>query len=889
MNGQSTPLVPSEHRRVFLEDVAPESGLGRATSQEKPKAILLAGQPGAGKGRLADAAFKALEGDVVQIDPDELRKYHPGVDEFRKAHPYTWSGLTHADASQWADELLEATAASKKNLIFDTTLSNGEWASQFVRDLQARGYEVEVRAIAAHRLESELGVDERFAKQFDEKSFGRYVPEGARDAIYGKLPGSLDTIHAQTDVPIRIFNREGAELYDSRTSAVAPGQVLQDARESRLRDPKITRALSEDWKEQQGWHRDLPDAIARNPKVETPTAQHLLVERSELKVIEGVTRSANQASKIDFTTRIRPNVIKGASAVGAVATVYDAADTTHDVSRLRAQGNATAAQAQIERFATRNLGGWGGAMAGMGAGALAGVESGPGLLVTGTIGGVIGAVAGDQIADWINERKINRQADPQGNTWTFDPDHPEKGWTRIQRELDVSAMAAATVDMPIYQTRTLTADAGLSDRLTSQASKTATELALGSPPQSRDPYTLPAGERDTSSLQRAEWKHDAQIGGWTREVVTGYLDRGFPLTQPELATPERAAQLDAAAQAIVARNAVQTPAAMAAQYQAAYERHGWSQYGSHPEAVANAIRHPGWVVGSDGDLYERNAQGQWTHDGMLWDSQAQGNLRRELEATYQRQQADEYIPTLETVQARPGPELTQAASALPQTSASTIPEQSRSVAILQTGLIQLGYHHRVSQPLQVNGVNDDATRLAVASFQSKHELPVSGIFDQATQQALQQMLLAQQQAAEQRQAEYKAREKEQAEKEQTRAEAQVSVSHSNHPQHALYADMEQRFQGKGHSLSEAQLSALTLQMYAAGATPGWQGDVAVRNGEAAYVRAVWPPTMRAHLDLQAPAPSLQETMQAFTQQQALEQPFSRGPEGPERSGPGRSM
>ncbi|MFA0925303.1 zeta toxin family protein, partial [Xanthomonas fragariae] len=92
-----------------------------------------------------------------------------------------------------------------KNLIFDTTLSNGEWSANLIKDLQARGYDVEVRAMAAHKLESEHGVDERFSTSLDRRGYGRYVPAGAREAIYTKLPISLDTVHAQTSAPIRIF------------------------------------------------------------------------------------------------------------------------------------------------------------------------------------------------------------------------------------------------------------------------------------------------------------------------------------------------------------------------------------------------------------------------------------------------------------------------------------------------------------------------------------------------------------------------------------------------------------------------------------------------------------------------------------------------------------
>ena len=151
------------HEKILFEKIIPGSDYDVALSHEKPKAIILSGQPGAGKGGLADSAWDELHGDVVTIDPDDLRDYHPRINEFRAANPYTWSGRTHADASQWADELRQAATDGRKNFIFDTTLSHGEWTAELIKDLQSKGYDVEVRAVAAHKLESDLGVDPRFS------------------------------------------------------------------------------------------------------------------------------------------------------------------------------------------------------------------------------------------------------------------------------------------------------------------------------------------------------------------------------------------------------------------------------------------------------------------------------------------------------------------------------------------------------------------------------------------------------------------------------------------------------------------------------------------------------------------------------------------------------
>lgn len=251
-------LSREEHLRILRELIIPDERLNLAGSHERPKAIILGGQPGAGKGGLESIAKKELLNDVISIDPDALRVYHPAVDRFRSENPLDWSSRTHADAAAWADEALDAVSSAKKNLIFDTTLSNGEWAADsLIRDLQTRGYEVEVRVVAAHKLESEIGVDKRFTDGIDSQGFGRHVPKAARDAIYEKTPRSLEYIQANTDVVIRISNREGMQLYDSRTDPRAAGQALEEERTNRLREPKVTQSLSSTSRAQADWHQQL--------------------------------------------------------------------------------------------------------------------------------------------------------------------------------------------------------------------------------------------------------------------------------------------------------------------------------------------------------------------------------------------------------------------------------------------------------------------------------------------------------------------------------------------------------------------------------------------------------------------------------------------------------
>ncbi|MEA9708033.1 XVIPCD domain-containing protein [Xanthomonas campestris] len=362
--------------------------------------------------------------------------------------------------------------------------------------------------------------------------------------------------------------------------------------------------------------------------------------------------------------RFSPGTVRGLGVVGAAAAAYDLGGTARNTERLDTQGNSTAADAEVTRYATRNLGTFGGAVLGSSVGAALGVESGPGLLVTGAVGGIVGAVGGDKLADVINDHRISHQQDAQGNTWRLENHQAGERWARdvSTGEVDPAAVAFGEAGVPLFKTRTEVATPEVADLLTFKASRTSIELALGSPPQNKDPYTQPANEHDTRSLRESPWVHNANTQQWTRQVADGLIDHTMS-THTETASPQRASQLDEASQQIIKQNAMHTPAAMAAHYKETYEQNGWERHAYMPAAVHDALKHPGRIVGSDGDLYERGKDGQWTHDGMLWDSQAKGNLKQELDGTYAAQTlgtqrtaaqpvaeaAAEPIKTLETV------------------------------------------------------------------------------------------------------------------------------------------------------------------------------------------------------------------------------------------------
>ena len=314
--------------------------------------------------------------------------------------------------------------------------------------------------------------------------------------------------------------------------------------------------------------------------------------------------------------------------------------TYHRTTDLLHDHNRVGAHSEILHFGSRNLSMLAGAELGAGVGAALGVETGPGLLVTGAIGGIAGAVGGEKIANAIDEYRIYNQDDDKGQRWHYDASHSDHGWTRqVPTGEWADNRAYAFGAMPTPEMRTVQAEPAVANELNFKASNQAMQLALGHAGASTDPYTVPASSADTASLRASAWTRDPQSHAWSREVVSGYIEHGMANVQREQASPPRAAALDRQSAAITAQNAAHTPQAMAARYEASYAQNGWHQHGPIPAAVIEARHKPTNVLSaSDGHTYTRDREAQWQTPGFLYGTHAaNGNVRDELNATSQAQ------------------------------------------------------------------------------------------------------------------------------------------------------------------------------------------------------------------------------------------------------------
>lgn len=160
------------------------------TPSDKPIAIIDIAPPGSGKTGLNGLGLKQFKnGNVVIINSDELKPFHPQIDEIAKKYPAYYTKVTNQESNPWTDNLYDATVEGKYNVIFEGTGRNLKLLRKMIGKLD--GYRVIVRGMAVDELNCLMSIYERYKGQVAEKGWGRLV---TTEHFYKAYEEMLDTI-----------------------------------------------------------------------------------------------------------------------------------------------------------------------------------------------------------------------------------------------------------------------------------------------------------------------------------------------------------------------------------------------------------------------------------------------------------------------------------------------------------------------------------------------------------------------------------------------------------------------------------------------------------------------------------------------------------------------
>ena len=218
-----------------------------------PIAVVLGGLPGAGKGNIYGIYDERTDDNIVHIDCDTFRQYHPDAKIFS---PAEYAKETNNFVFSISDRLVDELCKEKYNLISESSLKSPRTAFQQTHDLKPLGYRVELAVMASSINTAWSGTIERFnnAKEKYENAIKsgksnidppRPVDKDFFDYVAANIAGSLNSVYTATDnngdrqTPvddIYIFTRNRDAIYhQAETPSLDPTPIL----EARLHNTEI--------------------------------------------------------------------------------------------------------------------------------------------------------------------------------------------------------------------------------------------------------------------------------------------------------------------------------------------------------------------------------------------------------------------------------------------------------------------------------------------------------------------------------------------------------------------------------------------------------------------------------------------------------------------------
>ena len=221
-----SPEVKSKLINLIWERIQIEQP--NLSSKVIPKAYMIGGQPGAGKSTSTEALIKEFNNNILKIDMDNYREFHPNYEQINHVYGKEASLYTNKFAAEVRDAIMKRALDNKYNVIIDGTMKNHALVEKQINQLEKAGYNIETRIYTCSKETSWSDVNERYNEMLKAGQIPRYVPKEFHDSVLTELPKTIDKLYQSGKIKIvEVYNRQ-EKLYDSRIDKGLPSVSIQN-------------------------------------------------------------------------------------------------------------------------------------------------------------------------------------------------------------------------------------------------------------------------------------------------------------------------------------------------------------------------------------------------------------------------------------------------------------------------------------------------------------------------------------------------------------------------------------------------------------------------------------------------------------------------------------
>lgn len=281
MTQENPHYLPEERARwIFTNEIVRErfrDVLSHRDDGRQPVAVIVMGQPGAGKTRIADAVKQQIDerGGAAHIVGDFYKPYHPDYDALVVTDPERASPLTSPDARRWIGMATEYVIDQRADVLLESAGRDRADFADIAERFHGNGYRVEAVVVAVDEAHSRLGIVDRYQKQVADSGFGRLTARETHDLSYAGVLDSADFIDRSDAVDaVAVVRRNNEVLYANERDNSGKWQRAPATREAieaergRSWSPEETEQVASkinELAEAMGpeWHPELGDITAR--------------------------------------------------------------------------------------------------------------------------------------------------------------------------------------------------------------------------------------------------------------------------------------------------------------------------------------------------------------------------------------------------------------------------------------------------------------------------------------------------------------------------------------------------------------------------------------------------------------------------------------------------
>ena len=217
MASNAVHLAAEQIERIYEKQIRPAL-LDSIPSSAQPVAVLVGGQPGAGK----TVVIQRLRGEPrfataapLLISEVELREFHPAWRAFARHRPDA-AQATQSESELWGERLARDGAKKRANLVLETSMQQPQNLLALASELKSQGYRVELIVAAADADASRLGTVTGYERLMSRGAAACFVPRQTHDQAFEAVRETLARLERAKAVDrLRLITRDGRELFEN--------------------------------------------------------------------------------------------------------------------------------------------------------------------------------------------------------------------------------------------------------------------------------------------------------------------------------------------------------------------------------------------------------------------------------------------------------------------------------------------------------------------------------------------------------------------------------------------------------------------------------------------------------------------------------------------------